>query len=213
MTTPRNPLDIKSDHSGTSKCDRCQRRGWNEIYARGEDSNEEPWTNVVSFVHRFVLKNATGPVSFLELGCGSGSNLRFAAGIGMDCTGIDASKVAVEVCNARLERDGLRADVLHCPFGKLPFPDQSFDCVVDRASLMFADPAILDETIAEVHRVLKPGGHFFHKTIADDVAATLVASDTGDGSSTTDRYAKYLDFCLTSASALATRFGAGWVSP
>ncbi|MDG2269592.1 MAG: class I SAM-dependent methyltransferase [Alphaproteobacteria bacterium] len=96
---------------------------------------------MVSFVHRFVLKNATGPVSFLELGCGSGPNLRFAPRIGMDCTGIDASEVAVEVCNARLERDGLRADVLHCPFGRLPFPDQSFDCVVDRASLMFADPA------------------------------------------------------------------------
>lgn len=55
---------------------------------------------MVSFVHRFVLKNATGPVSFLELGCGSGPNLRFAPRIGMDCTGIDASEVAVEVCNA-----------------------------------------------------------------------------------------------------------------
>jgi SAM-dependent methyltransferase len=168
---------------------------------------------VVSFVHRFVLKNATGPVSFLELGCGSGPNLRFAPRISMDCTGIDASEVAVEVCNARLERDGLRADELHCPFGRLPFPDQSFDCVVDRASLMFADPATLDETVAEVHRVLKPGGHFFLNTIADGVAATLVATDTDDGSSDTDLYAKYPDFCLTSASGLATRFGAGWVSP
>lgn len=187
-------------------------RGWNEIYARGEDSNEEPWSNVVSFVHRFVLKNVNGPLSFLELGCGSGPNLRFAARLGMSATGIDASDVAVEVCETRLERDGLLADVLHCPFGDLPFADQSFDCVVDRASLMFADGDTLNQTVSEVHRVLKPGGHFFHNTIADDVAATLVALDMGEGSSDTEMYAKYPDFRLTSASDLTDRFKAGWVA-
>lgn len=189
-------------------------RGWDEIYARGEDANEQPWSNVVSFVHRFVRPRERDQdrdrASYLELGFGSGPNLMFAARLGLDCAGIDVSKVAVDECARRLERDDLTADIRHCPFGELPFPRETFDCVVDRASLMFADPETLSQTVDEVHRVLKPGGFFFHNTIADDVAANLVGAHAGEGSSGTATYAKYPDFQLTSASDLARRFGKGW---
>ncbi len=188
-------------------------QGWDAIYARGEDANEEPWTNVVSFVNRFVVPRGGDRISFLELGCGSGPNLRFAARLGFDCIGIDVSAVALELCQKRLDRDGLSADIRLCPYGKLPFADGSFDCVIDRASLMFADDATLTQTVSEVHRVLKPSGLFFHNTVADVAAANLVAlprSDAEAGTTDTATYEKYPDFRLSSAQDLYDRFGPQW---
>jgi ubiquinone/menaquinone biosynthesis C-methylase UbiE len=71
-------------------------------------------------------------------------------------TGVDFSAQAIALCQARYQREGLRFVVGDAE--KLPFPDTSFDFVVNvESSHCYGSiPAFL----SEVHRVLKPGGRF-----------------------------------------------------
>jgi len=54
------------------------------------------------------------------------------------------------------------ADFIH-----LPFVDDSFDFVIDRAALTCSGTSAARKTIAEVHRVLVPDGKFFFNPYSD----------------------------------------------
>ncbi len=94
----------------------------------------------------------------LEVGCGRGGGAAFLHRIGMpqSMTGVDFSAQAIALCQARYQRAGLRFVVGDAE--KLPFPDTSFDFVVNvESSHCYGSiPAFL----SEVRRVLKPGGRF-----------------------------------------------------
>jgi len=71
--------------------------------------------------------------------------------------GLDFSGEAVELCNRHRRLPGLafvRGDAL-----SMPFPDASFDAVVNiESSHCYEDMNLF---LSEVHRVLRPGGRFF----------------------------------------------------
>ena len=48
-------------------------------------------------------------------------------------------------------------------FARLPWPDGHFDVVVDIFAIYANTTEVIDATLAEVARVLKPGGRFFSK--------------------------------------------------
>lgn len=88
----------------------------------------------------------------LDLGCGDGQlTARIAAG-GVDVRGVDASAAMVAAARGR----GVGAD--EAPAEKLPYSNASFDAVFSNAALHWVRGQ--DAMMAEVHRVLKPGGHF-----------------------------------------------------
>ena len=65
----------------------------------------------------------------LDLGCGEGSNAILLAKAGAYVVGVDLSPASIELCRARLSREGLagRAE-FHCsPLETFPLPEQSFD--------------------------------------------------------------------------------------
>lgn len=99
----------------------------------------------------FELVPAAGRAT-LDLGCGEGRVSRDLTGRGHRVTGIDASATLLEAAR-QAHPDGryLLADA-----SDLPFPDQSFDLVVAYNVLMDVDD--LPGTIAEIGRVLEPGG-------------------------------------------------------
>jgi SAM-dependent methyltransferase len=119
-----------------------------------------PWTAVVSFLLANAPKDRPrSEVRVLELGCGTGNNLWFAAREGFQASGVDCSITAVEFARERLATEGLTADIRVADFTqKMPFPDEDFDFIIDRAALSFTTREGATACIAEAHRLLKPGG-------------------------------------------------------
>lgn len=86
----------------------------------------------------------------LDVGCGSGSFLRFARDLGWDVEGIDPDPSAVQAAKA----SGLK--VRAGDLRQLAFQEESFDAVtMSHVIEHVPDPAAL---LREVRRVLKPGG-------------------------------------------------------
>lgn len=84
----------------------------------------------------------------LEVGCGQGHLVSALAARGVDIVGIDANPMAEEVSNSGLVRH-MRAEALD-------FDDDSFDYIVSVHAIEHIPQ--LDEALAEMSRVLKPGG-------------------------------------------------------
>ena len=94
----------------------------------------------------------------LDIACGAGEFLAEQAAHVERVTGVDISDIEVRLARRRL-RDRIAAgtaQVIHVDAADLPLPDRAFtaiNCV--GAFLAFNDPA---PALAEMHRVLAPGG-------------------------------------------------------
>lgn len=116
----------------------------------------------------------------LDLGCGSGGATRAAARVvgpeGM-AVGIDTSSECIEVARARTPQElpilYRRADAQ--AMGNVP--DRTFDCVV--ASLVLEQIPDLQSALAEVFRVLRPGGRLVASVTAFDRLRPIDASFMG----------------------------------
>ena len=90
----------------------------------------------------------------LDLGCGDGQISRLLAGSGAQVVGVDPTWNQIRVAHER----GGGAAFARSEAAELPFADGSFDAVV--ACLVFEHIDDVDGAIAEVARVLRPGGQF-----------------------------------------------------
>ena len=91
----------------------------------------------------------------LDLGCGDGHLLRILAARGCNAIGLDLS--AGELARA-FSGHAIQTDVVQARAQALPFAGGSFDVAVSHLSLMlFVD---LDTVVAELARILVPGGRF-----------------------------------------------------
>jgi SAM-dependent methyltransferase len=136
-----------------------------------------PYDYVASFLFRFAPAHAPlTDVSVLEVGFGGGANLWFAARQGFRVAGIDVSDRAVDAARAMFAGEGLDGDLRRAPFTALPFDDGSFDLVFDRCSLSYASPAEAQSAVAEIGRVLRPGGKFLFNPYSDRSSAARVSS-------------------------------------
>jgi SAM-dependent methyltransferase len=106
------------------------------------------------FVRPFVAKAVEGltdPV-LLDCGCGTGVNLAWLGELA-HVTGIDLTWSGLQIARARGAYTVARATITG-----LPFPDASFDAVTSFDVLSVLDEARADQAIAEMRRVLRPGG-------------------------------------------------------
>ena len=86
----------------------------------------------------------------LDVACGAGLSIELAALRGARCAGIDASPRLLDVARDRNPGADLRVGDMHA----LPWDDDTFDVVTSFRGIWGTTPG----AIAEVHRVLVPGG-------------------------------------------------------
>jgi len=154
---------------------------WEEKYAAGH-SQRYPWDAVVSFVFRNAPRDRPREaVRILEVGCGTGSNLWFAAREGFAVAGVDASASAIATARRRFAEEGLAGDLQVGDFTRLAFEDDSFDCAIDRASLTCCGGTALRQAVAEIRRVLRPGGRLYFNPYADSHSSARAGRAIGDG--------------------------------
>jgi ubiquinone/menaquinone biosynthesis C-methylase UbiE len=108
----------------------------------------------------------------LDLGTGTGLVAREFARRGARVCGTDIAAGQIETARLEARRDGLEIDFQVAPAEACPYPDASFDVVSASQCWTYFDP---DRAIAEVRRVLMPGGvlvttHFSWLPRADPVA-------------------------------------------
>src|SRR4051794_4000765 len=99
----------------------------------------------------------------LDVGSGGGLLAEEFARLGYAVTGIDPSSQSVEVAREHAEAEGLAIDYVVGAGESLPFADASFSVVYCCDVLEHVDD--VDRTIAEIARVLEPGGIFMYDTI------------------------------------------------
>lgn len=91
----------------------------------------------------------------LDLGCGYGEASAYFGLQGMQVDGIDISEKMIQLANHLCRSKNLSCSFCRAPAEKLPFNDESFDFIYGNGVLHHVS---LDQTISEIHRVLKPGG-------------------------------------------------------
>ena len=115
----------------------------------------------------------------LEVGCGRGVAL---APLAQLCrpralVGLDFDDALLAVARERLAARGIDADLVHGDVRALPFPDRSFDVVIDFGTCYHVADA--DRALNEIARVIDHGGRFVHETRVSQKLAHPVRSRGG----------------------------------
>ncbi|GAA3165942.1 MULTISPECIES: class I SAM-dependent methyltransferase [Nonomuraea] len=131
---------------------------YNDYDQMAEGYSAENETSLANaYYERPAMLELAGDVAgrrVLDAGCGSGPLFAELRSRGAIVTGIDASAGMLEMARRRLGPD---ADLHEVDLaGPLPFPDDTFDDVT--ASLVLHYLEDWGPTLAELRRVLKPGG-------------------------------------------------------
>lgn len=105
------------------------------------------YDDTINFIDRYGKGG-----NVLEIGCGCGKNLAYLRKQGYKVFGMDHDENSIESAKKILKN-------IQCgDVQKLPFDDNKFDIILDRACLQHNKPENIERIIKEIRRVLKPEG-------------------------------------------------------
>lgn len=120
-------------------------------------------------LRRFLDRMGIEPgMRVLDVGCGRGEVALNAALRGAQATGIDYADAALGLARKLLAAHGGAAErvtLAKCDAKHMPFPDHTFDRALMLDVVEHLQPWELDLALAEVFRVLKPGGRLYVHTM------------------------------------------------
>jgi ubiquinone/menaquinone biosynthesis C-methylase UbiE len=138
--------------------ERLQRQHYDTIAADYEAHYSDEWS--VEYRRRFIYEpmfaglNLEG-MQVLDAMCGSGQTTSYLLAHGASVTGLDISNEVIDTFQSRwTSASALKRSLLDSGL-----PDNSFDCVAVVGGLHHIHPNV-KAAVREIHRVLKPGGHF-----------------------------------------------------
>jgi SAM-dependent methyltransferase len=133
---------------------------------------QQPWMHAYFGYERFAGKRV------LEIGVGQGTDLTQFANAGAECHGIDITDNHLALTARQFTLRGRSVDLRKADATAIPFPDGYFDGVYSFGVLHHIPE--IEAVLAEVNRVLRPGGelmlalyykwsafHLFNKLIMD----------------------------------------------
>lgn len=136
-------------------------RPWDAGWAKLDTTitEQDVWLLTDHIKLRYLLPHVRPGMKALEVGCGSAKLSALLAQQGVLSTGLDRSPQALRVARNNFDRIGASGEFLEGDAFKLPFTDARFDLVFSTGLLEhFASPLPI---VAEMTRVLQPGGLFF----------------------------------------------------
>lgn len=159
-------VDIAREYYNSDDADNFYYHVWGgeDIHVGLYQSADEPIRDASRrTVERMAEKlgNLNRDSRVLDVGAGYGGSMRYLAKkVGCHCVALNLSEVENERDREMNKAQGLDhlIDVVDASFEKLDYPDNSFDIVWSQDAILHSDHR--DRVIAEVSRVLKPGGEF-----------------------------------------------------
>lgn len=119
---------------------------------------EEHRYAVEPFIHGVAQFTRHRGKMMLEVGVGAGTDHLQWARAGCECNGVDLTDAGIATTRARLALYGLSSNLQRINAEQLPFADDTFDLVYSWGVIHHSEKP--EEIIAEIRRVLKPGGMF-----------------------------------------------------
>ncbi len=116
----------------------------------------------------------SGGQRVLDFGCGCGRTLQWLVGDGVELHGVDVDRDAIEWCRAHLKGAHFAAT---SPEPPLPYPDEHFGAIYCLSVFTHLDERMQDLWLAELSRLLKPGGVLLLSVHGDAAAKALNPTD------------------------------------
>ncbi|MCC7263858.1 MAG: class I SAM-dependent methyltransferase [Candidatus Latescibacteria bacterium] len=109
-----------------------------------------------------ALEHIPDEARVLDLGCGAGRCAIALAELGLEVVGVDLSRTMIEAAREQAELAGVQVQFEVMDAMKLELPPDSFDVVLCAYNGLELLPGLegKKQALAEVRRVLKPGGRF-----------------------------------------------------
>jgi ubiquinone/menaquinone biosynthesis C-methylase UbiE len=127
---------------------------WNQILRDENYNSEEPDDFVTRFVDPLQRRN----VRILDLACGAGRHVVYAAAEGFAVYGVDTSEMGLVMTRERLRNRNLSGHLAKCSMNFLPFVESCFDIVVCTRAIYHQKLAHIQNTVHEIHRILMENG-------------------------------------------------------
>ena len=136
---------------------------WEELYSKKQEEAmmKFPFPIVMelaSFYKKKYPKIRPEDINILEIGCGSGSNIKYLASLGYNVYGIDISETAVKYAKNSFIKDNLTGHIEVASVDNLPFKDEFFHIVIEHGVLVCVNEEVYTKAINEMHRVLSYKG-------------------------------------------------------
>jgi SAM-dependent methyltransferase len=151
---------------------------WDDVFSEAK-WGRYPSEHLVRFMARTYRGADPAVIRVLEIGCGPGANVWFMSRERFVVTGIDGSRVAIDLAGERLAQEGLFAELHVGDVAKLDAPDDTYDAVIDVECLCANSRDASHSILQEVRRVLKPGGKLFSQTFTDRMPVGAGANAVG----------------------------------
>src|SRR5215470_15276894 len=153
-----SPISATTWQAQLGASELLQQEHYDRIAADYEAHYSDEWS--VEYRRRFIYEpmfaglNLDG-MRVLDAMCGSGQTTSYLLAHGASVTGLDISNEVVDTFQSRWTS----ASVVKRSLLDSGLPDNSFDCVAVVGGLHHIHPNV-KAAVREIHRVLKPGGHF-----------------------------------------------------